>query len=145
MGPKGCKVIFLIMIGGWLLITLTSSLWSQQAYPTKPINLLIAYSPGGVVDISERFLASKTEKILGQSIIVSNNGGGGILVAFEITARKPPDGYNTVGGANTGLVRIPLFREVPYQRDDFIPIMHFATPLLTPVVTKSTSPWMKAT
>jgi tripartite-type tricarboxylate transporter receptor subunit TctC len=63
-------------------------------------------------------------------------------VAFEITARKPPDGYNIVGGASTGLVRIPLFREVPYQMDDFIPIMHFATPLLTPVVTKSTSPWM---
>jgi tripartite-type tricarboxylate transporter receptor subunit TctC len=142
MGPKGYKVMFLIMIGGLLLITLTSSLWSQQAYPTKPINLLIGYAPGGVVDISERFMASKAEKILGQSIIVSNNGGGGSSVAFEITARKPPDGYNIVGGASTGLVRIPLFREVPYQMDDFIPIMHFATPLLTPVVTKSTSPWM---
>ncbi len=142
MRPKGYKVMFLIMIGGLLLITLTSSLWSQQAYPTKPINLLIGYAPGGVVDISERFMASKAEKILGQSIIVSNNGGGGSSVAFEITARKPPDGYNIVGGASTGLVRIPLFREVPYQMDDFIPIMHFATPLLTPVVTKSTSPWM---
>jgi tripartite-type tricarboxylate transporter receptor subunit TctC len=142
MGPKGYKVMFLMMIGGLLLIALTSSLWSQQAYPTKPINLLIGYAPGGVVDISERFMASKAEKILGQSIIVSNNGGGGSSVAFEITARKPPDGYNIVGGASTGLVRIPLFREVPYQMDDFIPIMHFATPLLTPVVTKSTSPWM---
>ncbi len=142
MGPKGYKVMFLIMIGGLLIIALTSSLWSQQAYPTKPINLLIGYAPGGVVDISERFMASKAEKILGQPIIVSNNGGGGSSVAFEITARKPPDGYNIVGGASTGLVRIPLFREVPYQMDDFIPIMHFATPLLTPVVTKSTSPWM---
>jgi tripartite-type tricarboxylate transporter receptor subunit TctC len=63
-------------------------------------------------------------------------------VAFEITARKPPDGYNIVGGASTGLVRIPQFREVPYQMDDFIPIMHFATPILTPIVIKSTSPWM---
>jgi tripartite-type tricarboxylate transporter receptor subunit TctC len=142
MKPKSYKVMFLIIIGWSLLAALTSPLWSQQAYPTKAINLLIGYAPGGVVDISERFMASKAEKILGQSIIVSNNGGGGSSVAFEITARKPPDGYNIVGGASTGLVRIPLFREVPYQMDDFIPIMHFATPLLTPVVTKSTSPWM---
>jgi tripartite-type tricarboxylate transporter receptor subunit TctC len=142
MGSKSHKVMSFIMIGGLLLIILLAgSLWSQQAYPTKPINLLIGYAPGGVVDISERFMASKAEKILGQPFVVSNNGGGGSSVAFEITARKPADGYNIVGGASTGLVRIPLFREVPYQMDDFIPIMHFATPLLTPVVTKSTSPW----
>ena len=124
-----------------LPITLTSSLWGQQAFPTKPINLLIGYAPGGVVDISERFLASKAERILGQPFIVSNNGGGGSSVAYEITAKKAPDGYNIVGGASTGLVRIPQFRVVPYQMDDFIPIMHFATPILTPVVVKSTSPW----
>jgi tripartite-type tricarboxylate transporter receptor subunit TctC len=132
---------FAVAFGCMLPIALASSLWGQQAYPTKPINLLIGYAPGGVVDISERFLASKAEKILGQPFVVSNNGGGGSSVAYEITARKAPDGYNIVGGASTGLVRIPQFRVVPYQMDDFIPIMHFATPILTPVVVKSTSPW----
>jgi len=136
------RTIFLSMVFGCMLpIVLASSLWSQQAYPTKPINLLIGYAPGGVVDISERFLASKAERILGQPFIVSDNGGGGSSVAYEITAKKAPDGYNIVGGASTGLVRIPQFRVVPYQMDDFIPIMHFATPILTPVVVKSTSPW----
>ena len=132
---------FAVAFGCILPIALASPLWSQQAYPTKPINLIIGYAPGGVVDISERFLASKAEKILGQPFVVSNNGGGGSSVAYEITARKAPDGYNIVGGASTGLVRIPQFRVVPYQMDDFIPIMHFATPVLTPVVVKSTSPW----
>lgn len=135
------RMFFAVVFGCMLSIALASSLWSQQAYPTRPINLLIGYAPGGVVDISERFLASKAEKILGQPFLVSNNGGGGSSVAYEITARKAPDGYNIVGGASTGLVRIPLFRAVPYQMDDFIPIMHFATPILTPVVIKSTSPW----
>jgi tripartite-type tricarboxylate transporter receptor subunit TctC len=132
---------FAVAFGCILPIALASPLWSQQAFPTKPINLIIGYAPGGVVDISERFLASKAEKILGQPFVVSNNGGGGSSVAYEITARKAPDGYNIVGGASTGLVRIPQFRVVPYQMDDFIPIMHFATPVLTPVVVKSTSPW----
>ena len=143
MRAEKCKAtLFAVVFGCMVPIALASPLWSQQAYPTKPINILIGYAPGGVVDISERFIASKTEKILGQPFVVSNNGGGGSSVAFEITARKPPDGYNIVGGASTGLVRIPQFREVPYQMDDLIPIMHFATPLLTPVVVKSTSPWM---
>ena len=142
MRPERHRTTFFAVVFGCMLpIALASSLWSQQAYPTKPINLIIGYAPGGVVDISERFLASKTEKILGQPFLVSNNGGGGSSVAYEITARKAPDGYNIVGGASTGLVRIPQFRVVPYQMDDFIPIMHFATPILTPVVVKSTSPW----
>jgi len=116
-------------------------LFSQTNYPTKPINLLIGYAPGGVVDISERFMASKAEKFLGQPIVVSNNGGGGSSVAFGIIAKKPSDGYNIVGGASTGLVRIPQFRSVPYALDDFVPIMHFAKPVLTTIVVKSTSPW----
>jgi len=142
MNPERYKTMLTAVILGCVLtVILATPLWGQQAYPAKPVNLLIGYAPGGVVDISERSLASKAEKNLGQPILVSNNGGGGSSVAFEITARKAPDGYNIVGGASTGLVRIPQFREVPYKMDDFIPIMHFATPILTPVVTKSTSPW----
>jgi tripartite-type tricarboxylate transporter receptor subunit TctC len=142
MRLERCTTGLVLAVLAFLLsITLASPLWSQQPFPTKPINLVIGYAPGGVVDISERFLAAKAEKFLGHPFIVSNNGGGGSSVAFELTARKPADGYNIVGGASTGLVRIPQFREVPYQLDDFIPIMHFATPVLTPVVVKSTSPW----
>jgi tripartite-type tricarboxylate transporter receptor subunit TctC len=136
------KTRFLAVILGCLLATtLANPLWSQSAYPTKPINLIIGYAPGGVVDISERFLAGKAEKFLGQPFVITNNGGGGSSVAYGIIAKKPPDGYNIVGGASTGLVRIPQFRNVPYKMDDFVPIMHFATPILTPIVVKSSSPW----
>jgi len=142
MRLERCTTGLVLAVLAFLLsITLASPLWSQQPFPRKPINLVIGYAPGGVVDISERFLAAKAEKFLGHPFIVSNNGGGGSSVAFELTARKPADGYNIVGGASTGLVRIPQFREVPYQLDDFIPIMHFATPVLPPVLAKSPSPW----
>jgi tripartite-type tricarboxylate transporter receptor subunit TctC len=133
---------FLTVILGCILVgILVVPLWSQPAFPTKPINLIIGYAPGGTSDISERFMVSKAEKYLGQPFIVTNNGGGGSSVAYGIIAKKPADGYNIVGGASTGLVRIPQFRTVPYTMDDFIPIMHFATPSLTPIVVKSTSPW----
>ena len=142
MGSRILKTVLLLMLLGCALsATLATPLWSQSAYPNKPINIIIGYAPGGVVDISERFMAGKAEKLLGQPVVITNNGGGGSSVAYGIIAKKAPDGYNIVGGASTGLVRIPQFRSVPYKLDDFIPIMHFATPVLTPIVVKATSPW----
>ena len=139
---KGFAKGFCTLVFGCVLpIMLATPLWSEPAYPTRPINLFIGYAPGGVVDISERFLASKAEKYLGQPFVVTNNGGGGSSVAYGIVAKKPADGYTIIGGASSGLIRIPQFRTVPYKMDDFIPLMHFATPSLTPIVVKSASPW----
>jgi tripartite-type tricarboxylate transporter receptor subunit TctC len=141
MKRKVVKTMVISVFIGYPFFFLSGSLWSQTAYPTKPINLIIGYAPGGVVDTSERFLASKAEKYLGQPFVITNNGGGGSSVAYGIIASKPADGYHIVGGASTGLIRIPQFRKVPYSMEDFVPIMHFATPILTPVVVQSSSPW----
>ncbi|HEX2964190.1 MAG TPA: tripartite tricarboxylate transporter substrate binding protein [Syntrophorhabdaceae bacterium] len=142
MRSKGNKNGILIVVLGCIFsMFFAATSWSQPAYPTKPINLYIGYAPGGVADISVRFMASKAEKILGQPFIITNNGGGGSSVATGIVAKKPADGYTILGGASSGLVRLPHMQAVPYKYEDFAPIMHFATPELTPVVTKSTSPW----
>jgi tripartite-type tricarboxylate transporter receptor subunit TctC len=135
------KGFLTVILGCVLAVMLATISWSQPAYPTKPISLYIGYAPGGVADISVRFMATKAEKILGQPFVVTNNGGGGSSVATGIVAKKPADGYTILGGASSGIVRIPNFRTVPYKADDLTPIMHFATPSLTPVVVKSTSPW----
>ena len=135
------KGFLTVALGCVLAIMLTVPSWGQPAYPTKPINLYIPYSPGGVGDISVRFMATKAEKILGQPFIVINNGAGAGSVAFAIVAGKPADGYTILGGGNSAFTRIPQFRTVPYKPDDMTPIMHFATPALTPIVVKSTSPW----
>ena len=134
---KGCAILL-----GWVLLTgLADTASSQPAYPTRPINLIVGYAAGGTNDIVQRFLASKAEKILGQPFMVTNNGGGGSSVAFGIIAKQKPDGYNIAGAASSGLVRIPQFRNVPYAFDDFVPIMAFGFPGLTPIVVKSSSPW----
>jgi len=138
----GCRAKCLVVIFGCALVAaVMSSAWAQSPYPYKPINLLIGYAPGGVVDVSERLLAGKAEKYLGQPFVITNNGGGGSSVAVAIIAKKSPDGYNVSGCASTGLIRIPQFRSVPYQPDDLVPIMHFGAPILTSLVVKSDSPW----
>jgi tripartite-type tricarboxylate transporter receptor subunit TctC len=128
MKPKGYKRRLLAVVFGCLLsITLVSSLWGQSDYPTKPINLLISFAPGGVMDISTRAIAAKAEKFLGQPFVISNNGGGGGSVAAGIIAKQKPDGYNLLSCTTTTLIRIPQYRTVPYSHHDFVPIMQHAS------------------
>ncbi len=111
-----------------------------QSYPTKPINLLVGFAPGGTMDVSSRVLAMKAEKSLGQPFIITNNGGGGGSVALGIVAKERSDGYYLAGCTSSGLIRIPQFRPVPYKLDDFIPIMHFGAPQ-TGIVVRADSPF----
>jgi tripartite-type tricarboxylate transporter receptor subunit TctC len=111
-----------------------------QPYPTKPVNILVGFAPGGTMDISTRILASKAEKFVGQPFLISNNGGGGGSVALGIVAKEKPDGYYLAGCTSTGLIRIPQFRTVPYKLDDFVSIMHFGAPQ-TGLVVKADSPF----
>jgi tripartite-type tricarboxylate transporter receptor subunit TctC len=110
-----------------------------QEYPTKQVNLIVTFAPGGTLDTSTRILAVKAEKILGQPIVVSNVGGGAGSVALGQMAKKRPDGYDITSCTSTGLIRIPQLRSVPYSHQDFVPIMHFAAPQ-SGLVVKSDSP-----
>lgn len=131
---KTFKMIFFCA----LLVALVPAFCSGEEYPTKPINLIVTFAPGGTLDTGARILAAKAEKILGQTIMVSNVGGGGGSVALGQVATKAPDGYNITCTTSTGLIRIPQLRKVPYGLDDFIPIMHFAA-VQTGVVVKADS------
>lgn len=132
--------IKVFMLSCVLLMVLLPGLSFAQAYPTKPINLIVTFPPGGTLDTSTRILASKAEKFLGQPVIVSNVGGGAGSVALGQVAKKRPDGYDLTSCTSTGLIRIPQLRAVPYSLEDFIPVMHF-TAVQSGLVVKSDSPF----
>ena len=123
-----------------LFLSLAASLSFAQPYPTKPINLIVTFAPGGTLDTSTRILAVKAEKFLGQPLVVSNVGGGAGSVALGQVAKTRADGYDITSCTSTGLIRIPQLRAVPYSHDDFVPIMHFAA-VQSGVVVKSDSPY----
>jgi tripartite-type tricarboxylate transporter receptor subunit TctC len=75
---------------------------SAQGYPTKPVRVIVGFSPGSTTDLIARVLATGMTSPLGQSVIVDNRPGAGANIAAEIVAKAPPDGY-TVLLANAGV------------------------------------------
>src|SRR3954468_20671992 len=100
-----------------------SSAWSQ-AYPTKPIRIVVPIGPGSGPDARARQLSSKWPEFLGQPLIVENRAGAGGILAGEFVARSAPDGYTLLLGNAATHVFIPLLTVKPtFNADeDFIPI-----------------------
>src|SRR5688572_8826672 len=80
---------------------LATPAWSQ-AYPAKPVRIVIGFSPGSTTDLVGRVLATKMGEGLGQPVVVDNRPGAGANIAAELVAKSPPDGY-TVLFANAGI------------------------------------------
>ena len=87
-----------------------------QAYPTKPIAIVVPYPPGGGSDTVARLIAEKISKKLGQSIIVDNKPGASGLLGTQMVAKAPPDGHVLLVALSTQFVINPyLFKKLPYD------------------------------
>jgi len=95
-----------------------------QAYPTKPVRLVIPFPPGGGNDLLGRAFADRLGDRLGQQMISDNRGGGSTIIAAEIVARAPADGYTLLLATNTTLAIVPSLKtKLPYDPiKDFEPI-----------------------
>ena len=88
--------------------------WAQQAWPEKPISLVVPYSAGGPTDVVARVLAVPMGKSLGQTVIVENTVGAGGTLAGARVARSKPDGY-TVLFQHMGMATAPaLYKKLPF-------------------------------
>ena len=115
--------LFLIAMLAWGLI-FQSNLWSAEIYPQRAVRLIVPYPPGGAGDIVGRMLSAKLTEALGQQVVVDNRGGGGQIIATEITAKAPPDGYTLFLASATHSINPGLRRgKLPYDSiKDFAPI-----------------------
>jgi tripartite-type tricarboxylate transporter receptor subunit TctC len=93
-------------------------------YPARPVNLIVAFTPGGPSDVLARILGRQLDKILGQTFVVENRPGGAGNIAAEAAARATPDGYTLLMG-NNGLLATnqSLFKKLNFDAErDFAPI-----------------------
>jgi len=86
-----------------------------QTYPTKPVRLLVGFTPGGGVDINARLLASKLSELIGQQAIVENRPGAGTNIATELVAKATPDGYTLLFTSPAVAINMSLYRNPPYD------------------------------
>jgi tripartite-type tricarboxylate transporter receptor subunit TctC len=86
------------------------------AYPTKPVRIVVAFAPGGNIDITARTIAPGLTESLGQPVVVDNRGGAGGRIGATLVAKSPPDGYTILLGASGTLAVQPAFHDdIEYQ------------------------------
>ncbi len=97
---------------------------AQDAYPNKPINMIVPFAPGGASDVIARLVGEELGKVLGQRIVNENMGGAGGTIALARAAQAAPDGYTIViGNSGTNAASYSVHADtVKYKPEDFAPV-----------------------
>jgi tripartite-type tricarboxylate transporter receptor subunit TctC len=94
-----------------------------QAYPARPVKLLVPFAAGGVADITARVVSQEMSTAMGQQVLVENRPSAGGIVASEAVAKAEPDGYTLLFLTNGNAVSVSLFKSLPYDTvNDFAPV-----------------------
>jgi tripartite-type tricarboxylate transporter receptor subunit TctC len=106
------------------VVVLCAGVATAADYPARPVNLIVAFTPGGPSDVLARIIGRQLEKILGQTFVIDNRPGGAGNIAAETVAHAAPDGYTLLMG-NNGLLATnqSLFKKLNFDGErDFAPI-----------------------
>ena len=118
------------LAGAGALAMMPASAWAQApAYPTKPVHIVVTFTPGGAPDILARVLADKLGQQWGQTVIVDNKPGAGGNIGADAVAKAPGDGHMlVVGTVGTHAINGALYKKMPYDMvKHFTPIGLLAT------------------
>lgn len=135
---------FALIAGLSALACITAPSAFAQAYPTKPIKLVVPFPAGGATDLVSRVVAQQLGIELGQSVVVENRAGAAGVIGSEMVARAAPDGYTIlIATSSTHTIGPLLNPKIPYSpTKDFTPIMYLAAspqvvvvPLSSPATT----------
>jgi tripartite-type tricarboxylate transporter receptor subunit TctC len=115
-------------LGVAILLTVNAFVRAAD-YPTRPVTLVVAFTPGGPSDVLARIVGKKMEQLLGAPFVIENRPGAGGNIAAETVARAAPDGYTLLMGNNSILAtNEALYKHLNYSPEkDFIPITLIGT------------------
>ena len=102
-------------------LTLSAGQALAQAYPTKPIKIIVPFGPGGFTDVVARILGVKLGESLGQSVVIENKPGAGSMIGTDQVAKSAPDGHTLLIVSSTHVISPWIYKSVPYD-----PIKSFA-------------------
>jgi tripartite-type tricarboxylate transporter receptor subunit TctC len=98
-----------------------------QAYPAKPVRVIIVFPPGGSNDVTARIVFAKMNEITGQNFVLENRGGAAGVIGSEVVAKSPPDGYTIMVQSTTHVANAHLYAKLPYDAlKDFVGVTTLA-------------------
>jgi tripartite-type tricarboxylate transporter receptor subunit TctC len=117
-----------VLVSALILVVMSGPAEAQQ-YPTKPIRLVVPFTPGGTTDILARTVAQKLTESWGQQVVIDNRPGAGGNIGTEIVAKAPPDGYTLLMGTiSTHAINASLYKKLAFDPvRDFAPITRVGT------------------
>ena len=94
-----------------------------DAWPSRPVRIIVPYPPGGSSDITARYVAEPLSQRLGQRFFIDNRPGAGGNLGMEAAAQSPPDGYTVVLGTTAHAINMTLFKNLNYHTlGSFVPV-----------------------
>jgi len=112
---------------GAAAVSLAAPALAQQ-FPSKPIRIVVPYTPGGGADTTARLIAPKLQEALGQTVVIDNKPGAGGTIGDDAVAKAAPDGHTLLIGAFAHAVNPSLMAKMPFRTpDDFAPISLLVT------------------
>jgi len=113
----------LLALAGLFTLGVSLNASAADAYPSKPVKILVGYSAGGAVDAIARSVGQRMATVLGQPVVVENKPGAGTNIAIKSLTSSAPDGYTLLLAANALAVNPSMYQPAPYDLDrDFTPI-----------------------
>lgn len=98
-----------------------------QAYPDKPVRVIVVFPPGGSNDVTARIVFQKMSEMIGQQFVIDNRGGAAGTIGSEVVAQSPPDGYTMMVQSTTHVANPHLYKKLPYDAlNDFIGVTTLA-------------------
>ena len=134
---KMWRVLFVLVF--MMTTTVVGTCFAQDKFPTKPVTLIISWSPGGGQDLTSRALQPELQKALGQSVVIVNKPGGGGSIGFNYVADAKPDGYTVLQASpSINVLKYTLKAGVNYKRYETV-LFGAYTPAA--VLVRTDAPW----
>jgi tripartite-type tricarboxylate transporter receptor subunit TctC len=99
---------------GFMLLALAAA-QAQTDFPSHPIKMIVPFAAGGGIDVTARITAQRLGEVLGQQVIVQNQGGAGGSIATDAIVKSDPDGYSLLYHSTTGIVHAAVTKNLPYE------------------------------
>jgi tripartite-type tricarboxylate transporter receptor subunit TctC len=98
-----------------VLMTQAAPLALAQAWPARPIRMVVPFAPGGSTDLTARVVADNLRPLLGQTLVIDNRPGAAGTIAGDIVAKSPPNGYTFLVASATLVANMSLYKNLPYN------------------------------